>query len=167
MHLGPTNPRGYSGFEHTRLRQDPKVRRRMCDCARWRIDLCEQPVGTPPVRRSVRDPRQPPDSTSLATSGRAHRPAPWRADQPADRQFLVRDQLRDWRSVGRRVPRRQREPAHSFGAGAVCHRPGHARDTEAARRDGFTGRLAIHPAQVPIINDVFTPTSAEIEKAKT
>lgn len=40
------------------------------------------------------------------------------------------------------------------------------RDTEAARRDGFTGRLAIHPAQVPIINEVFTPTSAEIQKAK-
>jgi citrate lyase subunit beta/citryl-CoA lyase len=40
------------------------------------------------------------------------------------------------------------------------------RDTEVARRDGFTGRLAIHPAQVPIINEVFTPTSAEIEKAK-
>ena len=41
------------------------------------------------------------------------------------------------------------------------------RDTEAARRDGFTGRLAIHPAQVPVINEVFTPTAAEIEKAKT
>jgi citrate lyase subunit beta / citryl-CoA lyase len=40
------------------------------------------------------------------------------------------------------------------------------RDTEVARRDGFTGRLAIHPAQVPIVNEVFTPTSAEIEKAK-
>jgi citrate lyase subunit beta / citryl-CoA lyase len=40
------------------------------------------------------------------------------------------------------------------------------RDTEAARRDGFTGRLAIHPAQVPVINEVFTPTVAEIEKAK-
>lgn len=40
------------------------------------------------------------------------------------------------------------------------------RDTEAARRDGFTGRLAIHPAQVPVINEVFTPTPAEIEKAK-
>ena len=26
-----------------------------------------------------------------------------------------------------------------------------------ARRDGFTGRLAIHPAQVPVINEVFTP----------
>ena len=40
------------------------------------------------------------------------------------------------------------------------------RDTEDARRDGFTGRLAIHPAQVPIINDVFTPTAEQIEKAK-
>jgi citrate lyase subunit beta / citryl-CoA lyase len=40
------------------------------------------------------------------------------------------------------------------------------RDTQAARRDGFTGRLAIHPAQVPVINEVFTPTAAQIEKAK-
>jgi citrate lyase subunit beta/citryl-CoA lyase len=40
------------------------------------------------------------------------------------------------------------------------------RDTEAARRDGFTGRLAIHPAQVPVINDVFTPTAAQVEKAR-
>jgi len=28
-------------------------------------------------------------------------------------------------------------------------------ECEAARRDGFTGKLAIHPAQVPIINEVF------------
>ena len=34
------------------------------------------------------------------------------------------------------------------------------------RRDGFTGRLAIHPAQVPVINEVFAPTEAEIVKAK-
>jgi citrate lyase subunit beta/citryl-CoA lyase len=40
------------------------------------------------------------------------------------------------------------------------------RDTEMARRDGFTGRLAIHPAQVPVINAVFTPTGEQIEKAK-
>jgi citrate lyase subunit beta/citryl-CoA lyase len=39
-------------------------------------------------------------------------------------------------------------------------------DTEEARRDGFTGRLAIHPAQVPIINEVFTPTPEQIAKAK-
>lgn len=40
------------------------------------------------------------------------------------------------------------------------------RDTEAARRDGFTGRLAIHPAQVPVINTVFRPTAAQIAKAE-
>jgi citrate lyase subunit beta/citryl-CoA lyase len=41
------------------------------------------------------------------------------------------------------------------------------RDTEIARRDGFAGRLAIHPAQVPVINEVFTASAAQIEKAKT
>jgi citrate lyase subunit beta/citryl-CoA lyase len=40
------------------------------------------------------------------------------------------------------------------------------KDTDIARRDGFTGRLAIHPAQVAVINEVFTPTTAQIEKAK-
>lgn len=40
------------------------------------------------------------------------------------------------------------------------------KDTVEARRDGFTGRLAIHPAQVPVINEVFTPTAEQIEKAK-
>jgi citrate lyase subunit beta / citryl-CoA lyase len=39
-------------------------------------------------------------------------------------------------------------------------------DTDDARRDGFAGRLAIHPAQVPVINAVFTPGPGEIEKAK-
>jgi citrate lyase subunit beta / citryl-CoA lyase len=40
------------------------------------------------------------------------------------------------------------------------------RDTEEGRRDGFTGKMAIHPAQVPIINEVFTPTPAAIAQAK-
>ena len=40
------------------------------------------------------------------------------------------------------------------------------KDTELARRDGFSGRLAIHPAQIPVINAVFTPSAAQIEKAK-
>jgi citrate lyase subunit beta / citryl-CoA lyase len=39
-------------------------------------------------------------------------------------------------------------------------------DTELARRDGFSGRLAIHPAQVPVINAVFTPSAAQIDKAR-
>ena len=40
------------------------------------------------------------------------------------------------------------------------------RDTEFARRDGFSGRLAIHPAQVAAINEVFTPSAEQIAKAK-
>lgn len=35
-----------------------------------------------------------------------------------------------------------------------------------ARRDGFTGMLAIHPAQVEVINDAFRPTPEEIERAQ-
>jgi len=40
------------------------------------------------------------------------------------------------------------------------------RETEDARRDGFTGRLAIHPAQVPVINEVFTPTAEALARAR-
>jgi len=40
------------------------------------------------------------------------------------------------------------------------------RECEEARRDGFTGKLAIHPAQVPVINRLFTPTPEAIAKAK-
>ena len=36
-----------------------------------------------------------------------------------------------------------------------------------ARCDGFTGMMAIHPAQVPIINEGFTPSADEIARAET
>ena len=39
------------------------------------------------------------------------------------------------------------------------------RECEAARRDGFTAKLAIHPAQVPVINEVFTPSPQAIAAA--
>lgn len=35
-----------------------------------------------------------------------------------------------------------------------------------ARRDGFNGMLAIHPAQVPLINAAFTPTADEVARAR-
>jgi citrate lyase subunit beta/citryl-CoA lyase len=40
------------------------------------------------------------------------------------------------------------------------------RECEDARRDGFTGKMAIHPAQVPVINEVFTPTATAIARAR-
>ena len=35
-----------------------------------------------------------------------------------------------------------------------------------AARDGFTGMLAIHPAQIPIINAAFTPTEQQLSEAR-
>jgi citrate lyase subunit beta/citryl-CoA lyase len=40
------------------------------------------------------------------------------------------------------------------------------REAEAARREGFTGKLAIHPAQVPVINAAFTPSKDELQHAE-
>lgn len=40
------------------------------------------------------------------------------------------------------------------------------RECEEARRDGFTGKLAIHPGQVAAINEVFTPSGTQIARAK-
>ncbi len=37
---------------------------------------------------------------------------------------------------------------------------------EKGRRDGFQGMLAIHPCQVPAINEIFMPTAAEIAYAE-
>jgi citrate lyase subunit beta/citryl-CoA lyase len=39
-------------------------------------------------------------------------------------------------------------------------------ETEAARREGFTGKLAIHPAQVAVINAAFTPSPEEVTHAE-
>ena len=43
---------------------------------------------------------------------------------------------------------------------------GLAEETEQARRDGFTGKMAIHPAQVAVINRIFTPDAAAIAHAR-
>ncbi len=43
---------------------------------------------------------------------------------------------------------------------------GFRRECEEAERDGFTGKMAIHPAQVPIINEVFRPSQAAVAHAQ-
>lgn len=39
-------------------------------------------------------------------------------------------------------------------------------EAEAARREGFTGKLAIHPGQVAVINAAFTPSGEEVRHAE-
>lgn len=43
---------------------------------------------------------------------------------------------------------------------------GLARDAAAARRAGFSGKVAIHPDQVDVINEAFTPSADEIDYAR-
>jgi len=43
---------------------------------------------------------------------------------------------------------------------------GLARVASNARRDGFSGMLAIHPGQIEIINKAFTPLAGEIDRAR-
>lgn len=63
--------------------------------------------------------------------------------------------------------------AHSAGVPAIDTVYPDIGDTDGlaayagrARRDGFTGMMAIHPAQVSVINAAFAPNEAELEKAR-
>ncbi|MGH8208034.1 MAG: HpcH/HpaI aldolase/citrate lyase family protein, partial [Steroidobacteraceae bacterium] len=46
------------------------------------------------------------------------------------------------------------------------NREGLARELGSARRDGFTGKLAIHPDQIDAINAALIPTEVEVAKAR-
>jgi citrate lyase subunit beta/citryl-CoA lyase len=63
--------------------------------------------------------------------------------------------------------------AHAAGVAAIDTIYADFRDLEGlratcdeARRDGFSGKLAIHPGQVAVINSAFTPTKEEITQAR-
>jgi len=63
--------------------------------------------------------------------------------------------------------------AHAAGVQAIDGVQADFRDTaglereaKAAARDGFTGKLAIHPAQVAAINAAFTPSAEEVAQAQ-
>jgi len=49
---------------------------------------------------------------------------------------------------------------------AVHDHPQLKAETEAVRGLGFRGKLLIHPAQVSIVNEVFSPTAAEVDRAR-
>ena len=63
--------------------------------------------------------------------------------------------------------------AHARGVAAIdtlyadfADAKGLKRAAEEARADGFAGMLAIHPAQVEIINAAFTPSEDELDEAR-
>lgn len=63
--------------------------------------------------------------------------------------------------------------AHAAGVAAIetvypalADADGLAAYARRARFDGFNGMMAIHPAQVPVINQAFTPTPEELAEAQ-
>jgi citrate lyase subunit beta/citryl-CoA lyase len=63
--------------------------------------------------------------------------------------------------------RAARKPAPIDGVYTRLHDlEGLRRQAEAVRRLGYFGKSAIHPSQVPVINEVFQPTAAEVSWAR-
>ncbi|WP_168734760.1 CoA ester lyase [Deinococcus sp. KSM4-11] len=58
------------------------------------------------------------------------------------------------------------EPPHDGASGNFRDLERLRSEAEAARALGFSGKHAIHPAQLPVIEDVFAPSAAELEWAR-
>lgn len=83
-----------------------------------------------------------------------------------------RDEHGQWTDLFRMVRAQTLIAAHAKGVAAVDTLYDDFRDEDGLRRiarnayaDGFTGMLAIHPAQVKIINEAFTPSKQQIAEA--
>jgi citrate lyase subunit beta/citryl-CoA lyase len=84
-----------------------------------------------------------------------------------------RDEHGRWTDAFRFVRAQVLLAAHAGGIMAVDTLHAEFRDLDGLARaaaeshaDGFTGMLAIHPSQVPVINAAFTPGEAEIAEAR-
>ena len=79
----------------------------------------------------------------------------------------------EWSDLFRMVRATVLLTAHAAGVPAIdtLHadfrdEAGLERKARAARADGFSGMLAIHPGQVPVINAAFTPGEDELARAR-
>lgn len=84
-----------------------------------------------------------------------------------------RDAAGNWTDSFRFVRTQTLLAAHAKGVAAVdtlhadyADIAGLKRAAEAARADGFSGMLAIHPSQCEVINAAFTPSEAELDEAR-
>lgn len=84
-----------------------------------------------------------------------------------------RDESGQWTDAFRFVRAQTLLAAHAAGVWAIDTLHADFRDEDGlrkvalnARGDGFAGMLAIHPAQVPVINAAFAPSEAELAEAQ-
>ena len=100
---------------------------------------CSSPA---PIAARARGSRASPGARRTSPPSSAPRPTATRDGRFLDPYRLARSALPRWRGRARKVP--------AIDTVYVDFRndDGLRRETEEARRDGFTGKLAIHPAQV-------------------
>ncbi len=84
-----------------------------------------------------------------------------------------RDIAGNWTDVFRMVRSQTLIAAHAAGVAAIDTLHADFRDEDGLERvakagyqDGFAGMMAIHPAQVPIINEAFSPSENELAEAR-
>jgi citrate lyase subunit beta/citryl-CoA lyase len=84
-----------------------------------------------------------------------------------------RDERGYWLDAFRYVRAQVLLAAHARGVLAIDTLHAEFRDIDGLKRiaaesysEGFSGMLAIHPSQVPVINEAFTPGEAEIARAR-
>ena len=84
-----------------------------------------------------------------------------------------RDKQGQWTDAFRFARSQTLLTAHARGVMAIdtlhadfADEKGLKRAAEESRADGFSGMLAIHPAQVPVINAAFSPSEEELEEAR-
>ncbi len=78
-----------------------------------------------------------------------------------------------WRPVYEHARTQCLLAAHALGIEAMDtvyvdfkNQEGCRTNSESARYDGFTGKIAIHPDQVPVINAAFSPSEEELAQAR-
>lgn len=91
----------------------------------------------------------------------------------AIRATRKRDENGEWTDAFRMVRATMLLAAHAAGVQAIDTLHGDFKDLDAldrlaraARADGFSGMLAIHPSQVPVINAAFTASDEELRDAR-
>ena len=143
-----------------RARGDPRPARRR---ARHHRDRDRNRAGDLPRRhlRRLEQAAQGPDLGRGGPLGRARR----RGEPRRDGNFL--DPYRLARSLCLAGAAAAQVQAIDTVYIDFRNEAGFRRECEEARRDGFTGKMLIHPAQVAVCNEVFTPTAEAIKKARS
>ena len=145
------------------------------------LDELEQRAGLAPHTISVLPLVSETASAALTIPAYANASLPrlvgmtWGAEDLSAAIGATRKRDRDgqWTDLFRMVRAQVLLAAHARGVLAIDTLHSDFRDLDGLKRaarasysDGFSGMLAIHPSQVPVINAAFSPSDQEIEQAQ-